>query len=101
MPFWRSNTNPELSAAKPASQLPVNAGKRHLPQPRGPHSVGYVDLMTPGGPDEGSFVRILYPTQEQCLAEHEKWPIWTEDNYLKGMLSFMQVLKFQVNKILV
>ena len=28
--------------------LPTTNGKRHLPLPRGPHSVGFIDLMTPG-----------------------------------------------------
>ncbi len=71
--------------------LPVLAGKRHLPQPSGPHSVGFVDMMTSGGPREGSYMRILYPTAEQCLQGHERWPVWKDDKCLTGMLTFMQV----------
>ena len=36
-------------------------GKKHLPQPRGPHSVGFVDVLTSG--DAGVLVRIYYPTK--------------------------------------
>ena len=67
------------------------SGKRHLPQPRGPHSVGYADVMTPGDPNTGTFIRIYYPTSEQCLEKHERWPVWAEDHYITGFLTFMQV----------
>eukprot|EP00095_Tigriopus_kingsejongensis_P006071 maker-scaffold917_size81461-snap-gene-0.9 protein:Tk06071 transcript:maker-scaffold917_size81461-snap-gene-0.9-mRNA-1 annotation:"hypothetical protein DAPPUDRAFT_208600" len=101
MPFWRrSVTTNDLQAPKyqddqilrPAGDyLQTSAdGKRHLPQPRGPHSVGYVDLLTPGGPEEGILCRLLYPTKEQCLAESARWPLWLEDQYISGMLRFMQ-----------
>jgi len=76
-------------------------GKKHLPQPRGPHSVGFLDLMTRGDPHKGSLVRIYYPTKEQCLEEHERWPVWAEDKYISGLLTFMQVLpkrSFKQNK---
>ncbi len=76
-------------------------GKRHLPQPRGPHSVGFVDLMTPGGPDKGSLLRIYYPTKEQCLEEHDRWPDWAEDNYVSGLLTFMKVKCNSLNVITV
>ena len=68
------------------------SGKRHLPQPRGSHSVGFFDLMTPGDPMEGSLVRVYYPTLEQCLEEHDRWPVWAEDKYISGLLTFMQVI---------
>lgn len=99
----------EISRRRRFSTLPVSSGKKHLPQPRGPHSVGYVDVMTPGNPvaetssssspgNPGTFVRILYPTQEQCLSEHDRWPVWVEDKYLTGMLGFMQVRKMMKKK---
>ena len=73
-----------------ANSLPTTAtGNRHLPQPRGPNSVGFVDVMT----KEDVFVRVLYPTVEQCLDEHERWPIWGDDDkYLTGMLLFSQAM---------
>jgi hypothetical protein len=82
--FWRSEN---YGISLPTTE----GGRKHLPQPRGPHSVGYVDLMTPGDPSMGSFVRILYPTKEQCLSNEQKWPIWAEDDYLTGFVKFVQV----------
>ena len=90
--FTRSHTEGELTrndTNPSSSSLPVHCGKRHLPQPRGPHSVGFADVMTPG--EEGVFVRLLYPTDEQCLEEHERWPQWLEDDYITAMLGFVQV----------
>ena len=54
-----------------------SSGKLHLPQPRGQYSVGFVDIMTPGQPELGTFIRLYYPTDENCLEEHERWPTWT------------------------
>ena len=105
MPFWRRSATDSQLDEKVKNHndnkngrtnfLSETDGKRHLPVPRGPHSVGYVDLMTPGAPheDKGSFIRILYPTKEKTLDNVEKWPIWEEDAYITGMLSFMQVLE--------
>ncbi len=76
---------------QPLPTLSVDGVRRqHLPQPSGPHSVGFVDLLTPGPPSEGTLARLLYPTSEQCLGEPGRWPAWAEDRYLSGMLSFMQ-----------
>ena len=93
MPFWHSNSaaDDETNAS-----LPCHLGKRHLPQPRGPHSVGFVDVMTEG--DEGVFARLLYPTDEQCLEEHHRWPHWLEDGYITGMLDFLKVISFVKKK---
>ena len=44
-----------------------------------------------GDPETGSFVRILYPTQEQCIDSTDKWPLWSEDDYLTGFVNFVQV----------
>ena len=44
-----------------ASLTSQTMGKKHLPQPRGPHSVGFVDALTSG--DTGVLVRIYYPTK--------------------------------------
>ena len=67
------------------------SGKQHLSQPRGQHSVGFMDIMTPGEPKSGVFTRLYYPTDEQCLDEHERWPVWaSEDKYISGIFTFMK-----------
>ena len=71
-------------------------GKTHLMQPRGPHSVGYIDVMTPGTPETGSFMRLYYPTDQQCLAEHDRWPIWaSEEKYISGIFTFMRSMIYR------
>uniref|UniRef100_A0A0K2V3Q1 1-alkyl-2-acetylglycerophosphocholine esterase n=1 Tax=Lepeophtheirus salmonis TaxID=72036 RepID=A0A0K2V3Q1_LEPSM len=69
--------------------LPSTEGKRHLPQPMGPHSVGYIDLDTKNG-ESGLFVRIYYPTDAQCLEYHNVWPTWSDNQYIGGLISFVQ-----------
>ena len=65
---------------------PLN-GKNHLPQPRGPHSVGFVDFA-----NHNVLARIYYPTKEKCMENHQKWPIWAEDEYISGLLVFMKAM---------
>jgi len=80
-----------MSQPQEASNLTEHTmGKKHLPQPRGPHSVGFVDLLTSG--DTGVLVRIYYPTKEKCLEQHDKWPVWAEDSYLSGLLHFTKAM---------
>jgi len=98
--FWRNQQNNGSSGSgggggseqQHSVGLPTTNGKRHLPLPRGPHSVGFIDLMTPGDPETGSFVRVLYPTEEQCIESTEKWPLWSEDDYLTGFVNFVQAM---------
>ena len=67
------------------------SGKRHLPNPRGPHSVGYIDIMTDGDPNRGIFLRLYYPSFEETKESHEKWPLWIpEDKYVSGMITFLK-----------
>ena len=69
------------------------SGKRHLPLPKGPHSVGFVDIMTEGDPSSGTFFRLYYPSNERCQEEHEKWPRWAfEDKYISGTLTFLKCM---------
>lgn len=69
------------------------SGKQHLSQPRGQHSVGFTDIMTPGEPESGTFIRLYYPTDEQCLDNHDKWPVWAgEDQYVSGIFAFMKAM---------
>ncbi len=71
--------------------LPIHVdGKKHLPQPRGPHSVGFVDINTPGK-EAGVLVRMYYPTKEQCLDKADRWPLWADDHYISGLLTFIKV----------
>ena len=52
------------------------SGKKYIPLPRGPHSVGYVDVMTEGDPSVGTFFRLYYPTDENSIDADERWPRW-------------------------
>ena len=61
------------------------AGKLHLPYPRGPHNVGFIDTQTKTIP-----TRIYYPTQQNSKANPDLWPKWTEDEYISGLLNFMK-----------
>jgi len=82
MPFWRSNSK---EAATP----------RHLPLPTGPRAVGYQDVMTPGTVEEGTFMRLYYPSVHplnETINKHELWPLWAEDEYLIGFVKFMQAV---------
>jgi len=66
---------------------------RHIPLPTGPHAVGFQDVMTPGGPDKGVFVRIYYPSLypvNETINKTELWPVWADDEYLVGFVKFMQ-----------
>ena len=72
------------------------SGKRHLPLPKGPHSVGFVDIMTEGDPSSGTFFRLYYPSNERCQEEHEKWPRWAfEDKYISGTLTFLKCMAYR------
>ena len=72
------------------------SGKQHLSQPRGQHSVGFMDIMTPGGTELGTFMRLYYPTDEQCIEEHERWPVWAyEDKYVSGIFAFMKSMVYR------
>lgn len=62
-------------------------GKVHLPPPRGPHSVGFVDYG-----DQNVLARIYYPTKENWLDNGGRWPLWAEDDYIVGLLTFMKAM---------
>ena len=62
-------------------------GKTHLPFPRGPHNVGFVDYG-----DETVLARIYYPTKQSCTDKLELWPLWAEDEYLSGLLTFIKAM---------
>ena len=74
-----------------ATLLPTHvSGKQHLAQPRGQHSLGFLDIMTPGEYELGTFFRMYYPTDSQCLEEYDKWPLRiSEDKYISGICSFV------------
>ena len=60
-------------------------GKYHLPFPRGPHNVGFVDYG-----DETVLARIYYPTKEKTTEKVDLWPQWAEDAYVSGLLTFIR-----------
>jgi len=81
MPFWKSQQD--------------TPPPKHLPLPTGPHAVGYQDLMTPGGVKDGTFLRLFYPSNlplNETINQHKRWPLWAEDEYLIGMVKFMQAI---------
>jgi len=81
MPFWKKAVD-------------EGTPPRHLPLPTGPHAVGYQDIMTPGGV-EGSFLRLYYPSihpLNETINQHCVWPLWAEDEYLRGFVNFMQAV---------
>ena len=68
-----------------------SSGKHHLPIPRGSHSVGYVDIMTDGNPNVGTFLRLYYPCVEEAKESNAKWPLWIpEDKYVSGIINFLK-----------
>ena len=90
---WSSGATQGKQSAN-GTLLPTHpSGKQHLSQPRGQHSVGFMDIMTPGEPEIGTFMRLYYPTDAQCLEEHDRWPIWAfEDKYVSGIFTFMRAM---------
>jgi len=67
------------------------SGKNYLPPATGLYSVGFIDFMTQGKPDNSIFMRIYYPTDENYLTFHEKWPKWIpEKEYITGFYIFLQ-----------
>lgn len=64
-----------------------------LPAPAGPYEVGYADLMTPGRPENSSFLRLYYPTdQSHAAVEPARTPIWTEPATKAGFIDFLQAM---------
>lgn len=43
----------------------------------------------------GVFVRMYYPSQysqDATLKMHDRWPLWSDDDYLLGFVKFMQAM---------
>lgn len=67
------------------------SGKNYLSPPTGQYSVGFIDLMTEGEPEDSVFMRIHYPTDANYLLWHERWPLWIpEQKYITGFYTFLQ-----------
>jgi len=64
--------------------------KSSLPTPNGPFCVGYVDLMTPGTPDESIFMRIYYPSEKDGSVRNP--PVWTFDGSKHLLLDFLKTM---------
>lgn len=58
-----------------------------MPQPRGPHSVGFVDYG-----DKNVLARIYYPTKEKATENTDKWPQWASDDYILGLFTFIKAV---------
>jgi len=63
-----------------------------LPHPAGLWEVGYVDIMTAGGPEDSTFLRLYYPTEQKHEYLPERCPIWTEHDTKHGFINFMQAM---------
>eukprot|EP00092_Neocalanus_flemingeri_P022208 GFUD01024087.1.p1 GENE.GFUD01024087.1~~GFUD01024087.1.p1 ORF type:complete len:469 (+),score=121.47 GFUD01024087.1:48-1409(+) len=59
-----------------------------LPAPLGPFQVGYLDLMTPGLPQDSSLLRIYYPAPSNTSITSP--PLWADKECRAGMLRFIQ-----------
>ena len=65
--------------------------KPSLPPPDGPFQVGYVDVMTPGLPDqEGAFLRLHYPAPAHTNLENVK--PWADNHTRHGLVQFVQAM---------
>jgi len=48
-------------------------------------------MGTSGEPINSTFARIFYPTDEQQMNEHERWPLWAfEERYVSGFFTFLK-----------
>ena len=62
-----------------------------LPLPDGPFQVGYVDVMTPGKPqEEGSFFRLHYPAPAHTKLQSSSLPSWSDSATRLGLCEFVQ-----------
>jgi len=63
-----------------------------LPSPAGDYNVGYVDIMTEGRPEVGSYFRLYFPTDQSPDKSNGKCPLWTDIKGQSGFVSFMQAV---------
>ncbi|KAL8572853.1 hypothetical protein ACOMHN_011102 [Nucella lapillus] len=65
--------------------------RRHLPVPKGPHTVGIVDIMCERG-ENGSFFRLYYPTAKVDIYKRDRqWPLWLpRKQYGLGYVHFLR-----------
>jgi len=63
-------------------------GKKHLPAPSGPYVVSHADLMTGPNAEEGTFMRLFFPTELENIYEHSSvWTPWIpHPKYLEGFV---------------
>ncbi|XP_023241527.1 platelet-activating factor acetylhydrolase-like isoform X1 [Centruroides sculpturatus] len=77
-----------------------HGGKRHTPLPKGPYTVGCIDIMT-GYSNRSSFIRLYYPCVEIGTIEHkDQWPRWADDEYLDGYAEYPPLPKFISKKFI-
>ncbi|XP_039287459.1 platelet-activating factor acetylhydrolase [Nilaparvata lugens] len=69
--------------------------KRYLPIPKGPYSVGCLDVMTKFS-REGCFVRLHYPSSaEKSQNDASRWVPWSPDEcYIMGFSNVVKIWTF-------
>ncbi|XP_054156052.1 platelet-activating factor acetylhydrolase 2, cytoplasmic-like [Oppia nitens] len=85
------------TAADKCRDRSLQTGRRyHLPLPTGPYpNLGYLDVLTGSGKQDGLLVRIIYPAADQTTPttdQWRQWPNWSpHDNYKTGYLRAAQL----------
>ena len=74
----------------------VTGNRYHLPLPTGPFpNIGFVDIMTGTGIEDGVFVRLLYPAKEQNIdikTQSNSWPKWLpHENYHDAFIRMAKI----------
>lgn len=77
-------------------QTLITGNRYHLPLPTGPFpNIGFVDIITGTGIEDGVFVRILYPAKDQKIdirTQSNQWPKWLpHENYYDGFISTAKI----------
>ena len=62
-----------------------------MPEPTGPHHVGCVDFLTPGGREDSLNGRLFYPTAMNPNDNLDRLPLYLTEFYLEGILNFYYV----------
>lgn len=87
------SANPNRVSDPSIDLMTHHDGKVTFPSPRGPNSVGCVDVMTPGRPRNSVYGRIFYPTDMDGGQHSDKWvPYLSDSTYLNGLCNFINCM---------